>query len=129
MLQQSEPSDYVLATGVGYTVRDFCELAFNHVGLRWQDHVRYDERYERPSEVDALVGDSTKAREVLGWTAVTHTPQLTRLMVDADIAAQKGMTSRHAATRCASDGVSAGSEELPRDFLKAEAGPRICPTC
>lgn len=86
MLQRDEPSDYVLATGTGTTVREFCDLAFSHVGLDWREHVAYDERYERPTEVDALLGDPSKARELLGWKAETSTPELAALMVDADIA-------------------------------------------
>lgn len=85
MLQQDEASDYVLATGTGTTVREFCELAFRHVDLDWQEFVKYDERYERPTEVDALLGDPSKARELLGWKAETSTPELAALMVDADI--------------------------------------------
>jgi GDPmannose 4,6-dehydratase len=85
MLQQDEPSDYVLATGVGYTVRQFCEAAFAHAGLNWEDHVSYDKQYERPTEVDALIGDPSKAREVLGWEAQTKADRLAQLMVDADI--------------------------------------------
>jgi len=85
MLQADEPTDYVLATGEGHTVEDFCEAAFAHVGLNWTDHVKYNEEYERPSEVHALVGDPSKAREKLGWTAATHALDLARLMVDADI--------------------------------------------
>lgn len=87
MLQVDEPNDYVLATGVGITVRDFLEIAFAHVGLRWEDHVRFDERYLRPTEVDALIGDSTRAREKLGWVPTVHGQTLARLMVDADIEA------------------------------------------
>jgi GDPmannose 4,6-dehydratase len=86
MLQQDEPTDYVLATGVGTTVADFCELAFAHVGLDWKDYVRYDERYERPTEVDALIGDASKAADLLDWKAQTDAGSLARLMVDADIA-------------------------------------------
>lgn len=86
MLQREEPSDYVLATGTGTTVREFCDLAFSHVGLSWRDYVKYDERYERPTEVDALLGDPSKAREQLGWKAETSTPELAALMVDSDIA-------------------------------------------
>jgi GDPmannose 4,6-dehydratase len=85
MLQQDQPSDYVLATGVGTTVADFCQMAFAHVGLDWKDYVRYDERYERPTEVDALIGDASKATEILGWKAQTDVESLARLMVDADI--------------------------------------------
>jgi len=85
MLQHDEPQDYVLATGVGYTVRQFCEAAFAHAGLNWEDHVNYDKQYERPTEVDALIGDPRKAREVLGWEAHTKADKLAQIMVDADI--------------------------------------------
>ncbi|MDQ6523332.1 GDP-mannose 4,6-dehydratase [Nocardioides sp. LHD-245] len=84
MLQTDEPDDYVLATGVGYTVRDFCEAAFSHAGLDWADHVKHNDAFERPSEVDALIGNATKAREALGWTASVRTPELARIMVDSD---------------------------------------------
>lgn len=85
MLQQDEPTDYVLATGVGTSVRDFCQLAFGHAGLDWRDYVLFDEKYERPTEVDALIGDATKARELLDWKARTGIEGLARIMVDADI--------------------------------------------
>ena len=85
MLQVDEPADFVVATGTAYSVGDFVELAFAHAGLDWQRHVQFDERYLRPSEVDSLVGDADKAARVLGWKARTHTPELARLMVDADI--------------------------------------------
>ena len=85
MLQQDQPSDYVLATGVGYTVRQFCQAAFAHAGLNWEDHVNYDKQYERPTEVDALIGDASKAREFLGWEAQTKADTLAQIMVDADI--------------------------------------------
>jgi GDPmannose 4,6-dehydratase len=87
MLQQSEPGDYVVATGEAHSVREFCEAAFGHVGLNWQDHVVVDPRFFRPAEVDLLVGDSTKARETLGWKPDVTFPELAALMVDADIAA------------------------------------------
>jgi GDPmannose 4,6-dehydratase len=87
MLQADEPDDYVLATGVEFSVRDFVVTAFEHAGLDWERHVRFDERYLRPTEVDALVGDATKAQENLGWKAAVHAGDLVRLMVDADIAA------------------------------------------
>lgn len=86
MLQAESPNDYVLATGEAYRVKDFVEAAFDHVGLDWEKFVRFDERYLRPTEVDALIGDPKKAREVLGWEAMTHTPKLARIMVDADMA-------------------------------------------
>jgi GDPmannose 4,6-dehydratase len=85
MLQQDGPTDYVLATGVGTTVAEFCRLAFSHAGLDWKDYTRYDERYERPTEVDALIGDASKAHELLGWKAETDVEALARLMVDADL--------------------------------------------
>jgi GDPmannose 4,6-dehydratase len=85
MLQHDVPDDYVLATGQGRTVRDFCEAAFSHAGLDWQEHVTYDEQYERPAEVDALIGDASKAREVLGWKAETNADRLAQIMVDADL--------------------------------------------
>ncbi|WP_187977903.1 GDP-mannose 4,6-dehydratase [Mycetocola sp. JXN-3] len=87
MLQVDEPEDFVLATGVDYTVKDFLEISFSHAGLNWEDHVKFDERYLRPSEVDALVGDASKAREKLGWEATVRPDDLARLMVDADIEA------------------------------------------
>jgi GDPmannose 4,6-dehydratase len=85
MLQHDVPDDYVLATGQGRTVRDFCEAAFSHAGLDWQEHVTYHEQYERPAEVDALIGDASKAREVLGWKAETNADRLAQIMVDADL--------------------------------------------
>ncbi|WP_433029484.1 GDP-mannose 4,6-dehydratase [Actinomycetospora sp. CA-053990] len=90
MLQAETPDDYVLATGTASTVGDFVRLTFDHVGLDWTDHIRFDERYLRPSEVDALIGDASKARDVLGWTARTHTPELARVMVDAEMGALEG---------------------------------------
>jgi GDPmannose 4,6-dehydratase len=87
MLQADEPDDFVLSTGEGYTVRDFLQFAFSHADLDWQEHVRFDERYLRPSEVDALIGDSAKAERILGWTPSVLTPELATIMVDADIAA------------------------------------------
>lgn len=87
MLQVDEPDDYVLATGVGITVREFLEIAFRHVGLNWEDHVRFDDRYLRPTEVDALIGDASRAREKLDWVPTIHGGELARLMVDADVEA------------------------------------------
>ncbi|MFD6855979.1 GDP-mannose 4,6-dehydratase [Rhodococcus sp. NPDC060090] len=87
MLQADEPDDYALATGQAYSVRDFLQVAFEHAGLSWEEHVKFDERYLRPTEVDALIGDPSKARDKLGWKAMVHTPELARIMVDADIEA------------------------------------------
>lgn len=85
MLQQDEPTDYVLATGIGTTVRQFAEAAFAHAGLNWEDHVRYDAQFERPTEVDALIGDASKAKRMLGWEAKTDAGELARIMVEADL--------------------------------------------
>jgi GDPmannose 4,6-dehydratase len=89
MLQQDKSSDYVVATGVGATVKDFAKAAFGHVGLKWEDYVEVDQKYLRPTEVDALIGDPHKATEKLKWQAKTHWRELAELMVDADMAAFK----------------------------------------
>ncbi len=85
MLQCDNPDDFVIATGEGVSVRDFLEYAFEHAGLDWREHVRYDPKYERPSEVDALIGDASKAEELLGWKPEVKSRELARIMVDADI--------------------------------------------
>jgi GDPmannose 4,6-dehydratase len=85
MLQQPEPDDYVIATGESHTVREFLQLAFGRVGLDWEEFVEIDPRYYRPSEVDHLLGDASKAARVLGWRPTTRFPDLVALMVDADI--------------------------------------------
>ena len=87
MLQQDQPDDYVLATGTAYSVRDFVELTFEHAGLDWQKYVRFDDRYLRPSEVDSLIGDASKAQDQLGWKAQTLVPELVKIMYDAELAA------------------------------------------
>ncbi len=89
MLQQDKSSDYVVATGVGATVKDFAEASFARVGLNWKDHVEVDQKYIRPTEVDALIGDPSKATKDLKWQAKTHWKELAELMVDADMAAFK----------------------------------------
>jgi GDPmannose 4,6-dehydratase len=85
MLQRDQPDDYVVATGEAATVRQFLEVAFAHAGLDWAEYVRYDPKYERPSEVDALIGDAGKAEELLGWKPSVRVEELARIMVDADI--------------------------------------------
>ncbi|HEX2177914.1 MAG TPA: GDP-mannose 4,6-dehydratase [Actinomycetota bacterium] len=85
MLQQDSPDDYVVATGEAHTPREFCEIAFGHAGLDWRKYVEIDPRYYRPTEVNHLRGDATKARNKLGWAPQTNFEQLVRLMVDADI--------------------------------------------
>ncbi len=90
MLQRETPEDYVICTGQTHSVRDFCELAFSHVGLNWEDYVVIDETFMRPAEVDLLVGDATKAADELGWVPETSFADLVRMMVDADIALLEG---------------------------------------
>jgi GDPmannose 4,6-dehydratase len=85
MLQADKPDDYVVATGQTHTVREFCEVAFKHVGLDWQEHVVVDPKYFRPTEVDLLLGDASKAKRQLGWEPTTKWEALVKLMVDADL--------------------------------------------
>jgi GDPmannose 4,6-dehydratase len=85
MLQTEGPDDYVLATGRQHSVRDLCQVAFSHVGLRWEDHVVIDPAYLRPAEVDTLVGDFGKAKQKLGWEPQVSFEELIRMMVDADL--------------------------------------------
>jgi len=85
MLQQEQPSDYVVATGVGATVEQFATKAFQFAGLNLSEHLVIDESYRRPTEVDALIGDPTKANQQLGWVAKTHWEKLAEIMVEADL--------------------------------------------
>ena len=85
MLQADEPDDFVVATGVGYSVKDFVVASFERVGLDWEKYVKFDERYLRPTEVDSLIGDASKAVEKLGWSAETLTPQIAQIMVDFEL--------------------------------------------
>jgi GDPmannose 4,6-dehydratase len=85
MLQQDEPGDYIVATGETHSVRDFCEEAFNLVGLDWRQHVQHDARYERPAEVDMLIGDSAKAKRQFGWEPKVRFKDLVKIMVEADL--------------------------------------------
>jgi GDPmannose 4,6-dehydratase len=85
MLQQEEPSDFVVATGENHSVKEFLELTFDRVDLDWQKCVELDQRYLRPAEVDVLIGDASKARKILGWEAKVRFPQLVAMMVDADL--------------------------------------------
>ncbi|HIK53649.1 MAG TPA: GDP-mannose 4,6-dehydratase [Synechococcales cyanobacterium M55_K2018_004] len=87
MLQQDTPDDYVVATGEMHSVREFLDLAFGYVNLNWQDYVEFDARYLRPAEVELLIGDSTKAREKLGWAPSVSFEELVKLMVEADLKA------------------------------------------
>jgi GDP-mannose 4,6-dehydratase len=122
MLQQPKPDDYVVATGQTHSVREFCELAFSHVGLDYRDFVVVDPMYFRPTEVDVLIGDATKAREKLGWTARTSFEDLVRLMMDADFDLLKtGSVSRVTI----SGGAPAGPAERKKAYTEIDAC-RIC---
>jgi GDPmannose 4,6-dehydratase len=85
MLQQDAPDDYVISTGETHSVREFCEVAFSHVGLNYQDYVEIDPRFNRPAEVDLLIGDCTKAKTKLGWNPDVTFKELVKIMVDADM--------------------------------------------
>ena len=86
MLQQEQPDDYVIATGEMHSVREFVDLAFGLVGLDWERHVRIDERYFRPTEVDELCGDASKAARLLDWRPTITFAGLVRLMLEHDLA-------------------------------------------
>jgi len=89
MLQASKPEDYVIATGETHTVREFLELAFGRLQLDWQKHVKIDTKYYRPTEVDLLIGDASKAKRDLGWEPKVRFEELAHMMVDADLAAEQ----------------------------------------
>jgi GDPmannose 4,6-dehydratase len=93
MLQQEKPDDYVVATGETHSVREFCEVAFAHAGLDWQEHVVVDPAYFRPTEVDLLLGDPSKAKKALGWEPKVRFETLARMMVDADLELVKSQPS------------------------------------
>src|SRR4030095_3204455 len=94
ILQQDTGDDFVLATGESHTVREFAEAAFAHANLDWKQYVKHDPRYERPAEVDILVGDASKARKTLGWEPKVRFQELVRIMVDADMALLSRETPR-----------------------------------
>ena len=93
MLQQDQPSDYVVGTGATHSVRDLCEAAFGYLDLNWEDHVVVDPKFYRPAEVDLLVSDPAKAREELGWEPEVSFAELIQMMVDADMAHLKQVHS------------------------------------
>ncbi|MGV8911272.1 MAG: GDP-mannose 4,6-dehydratase [Rhodoglobus sp.] len=95
MLQHDTPEDFVVATNTAYTVKDFLQLSFEHVGLDWEKYVKFDERYLRPTEVDSLIGDASKAKDLLGWSPSVLTPRLAAIMVDADVKALELGGSRY----------------------------------
>ena len=85
MLQHDEPGDYVVATGMGTSVKEFLQYCFDAVGLDWHEHVKFDERYLRPTEVDQLLGDASLCEEKLGWTPKVFSPELAKIMVEAEL--------------------------------------------
>jgi GDPmannose 4,6-dehydratase len=85
ILQHDEADDFVLASGETHSVREFAEAAFSHVDLDWKEFVRHDPRYERPAEVDLLMGDASKAKKILNWEPKVRFHELVRIMVDADM--------------------------------------------
>ncbi len=95
MLQADEPDDFVLATNETHTVKEFVQVAFDHVGLDWEKHVKYDARYERPAEVDLLIGDPAKAKKKLGWEPKVRFKELVQIMVDADVEMLEGKQRLH----------------------------------
>tara|TARA_Y100000746_G_scaffold95328_1_gene81246 strand:- start:590 stop:1192 length:603 start_codon:yes stop_codon:yes gene_type:complete len=90
MLQQDAAGDYVVCTGETHSVKEFCEVAFSHLNLDWEDYVKVDEKLIRPAEVDLLVGDASKADEILGWKPKVGFEDLVKMMVDADMALLEG---------------------------------------
>ena len=97
ILQHDKPDDFVLATGEMHSVREFLEVAFSEVGLDWQDFVTYDKRYIRPSEVDQLMGDASKARRELGWEPKVRFRELVKMMVDSDLLLARGQAAAQSA--------------------------------
>jgi GDPmannose 4,6-dehydratase len=97
ILQQDRPDDYILATNETHSVQEFVELAFERVGLDWKEFVKHDQRYERPAEVDLLIGDATKAKKVLNWEPQVRFEELVRIMVDADLALIESQPQRETA--------------------------------
>jgi GDPmannose 4,6-dehydratase len=94
MLQRDKPDDYVIATGKTHSVRDFLEIAFGYVGLKWQDYVVIDENFFRPAETHQLTGNYAKANEILGWEPTVKFRDLVEMMVEADLERQQDLKSK-----------------------------------
>jgi GDPmannose 4,6-dehydratase len=94
IVQLAEGDDFVLATAETHSVREFVEAAFAHADLDWKQFIRHDPRYERPAEVDLLLGDASKAKKILGWEPKVRFHELVRIMVDADMELLSGKTAR-----------------------------------
>ena len=101
MLQHDEPDDFVLATGQTHTIRQFLDYSFGHLDVDWSQHIEIDPRYFRPTEVNLLLGDASKAKDVLGWTPSTSCEELARLMVehDLELAQQEAIAASHSTSR------------------------------
>ena len=94
ILQHDEPDDFVISTGEMHSVKELCQAAFEHVGLNWEDHVKIDKKFLRPAEVDLLVGDSTKAKNVLKWEPKVKFKELVQKMVDEDLKTQERLMKK-----------------------------------
>ena len=92
MLQADSPDDFVIGTGTDFSVKQFVELAFDHAGLKWEDYVRFDDKYLRPTEVDSLVADASHAKKKLGWQASVSPTELAGIMVEQDVKSLSGHT-------------------------------------
>ena len=125
MLQADEPDDYVIATGEMHSVRECVEVAFDQAGLDWTQYVKHDDAFERPAEVDQLLGDATKARAELGWAPQVSFEELVRMMVDADLERLSGRSN--ASRRPDPMDVAAEGEET-RTSRRTDRGPRAAPT-
>lgn len=124
MLQQDQPDDYVISTGVAHSVREFLEICFNYVGLDYHAHVKIDPRYYRPTEVDCLLGDSTKAREKLGWKPSTSFHELAILMLRADLANNPGTNPLTALQASTAASAQNPSHSPPVHTATCQARPR-----
>lgn len=91
MLQADQPDDYVIATGETHTVREFLDRTFGYLDLDWNQYVKIDPRYYRPTEVDLLIGDATKAKKILGWEPKVSFEELIVMMVEGDLRAERGI--------------------------------------
>jgi GDPmannose 4,6-dehydratase len=122
MLQLDRPDDFVIGSGENHSVEEFVEIAFGHAGLDWRDHVVADEQFYRPAEVDALLGDASKARRVLGWQPRVSFEELVRMMVDADLAILGRRMRRRKRRRT----MRSRSELRTRNAGRVKAGAHEC---
>jgi GDPmannose 4,6-dehydratase len=92
MLQANSPEDFVIGTGTDFSVKEFVQLSFDHAGLKWEEYVRFDDKYLRPTEVDSLIADASLAKSKLSWQASVLPAELAGIMVDQDIKSLSGYT-------------------------------------